>query len=168
MFEEAKWDLWIVRFEGRVSSCDYSPSQVKGDQSWSKSNPVLIKIIKQGISIIMITTSKENCDKKFWETVVYPRGFLQKTISRLVCWAAGLPPHSLAMSPAVISASAKISCFGIELEFLRFPSPSFQQNSKHKPALLIAIGSSIDCLPKTMFRKWKIEAFHWFKINVLF
>lgn len=129
MFEEAKWDLWIVSFEGRVSSCDYSPSQLKDDLSWSKSTTILIKIIKQGISIIMITTSEEKCDKKFWEN---PRGFLQKTISRLVCWAAGLPPHSLAMSPAVISASAKISCFGIELEFLRFPSPSFQQNSKYK------------------------------------
>lgn len=124
MFEEAKWDLWIVRFEGRVSSCDYSPSQLKDDLSWSKSTPVLSKIIKQGISIIMITTSEEKCNEKLWETVVYPRGFLQKTVSRLVCWAAGLPPHSLAMSSAVISASGKISCFGIELEFLRFPSPA--------------------------------------------
>ena len=87
----------------------------------------------------------------------------RKQPSRLVCWAAGLPPHSLAMIPAVISASGKISCFGIELEFLMFPSPSFQQNSKYKPALLIAIDFSIDCLPKTMFRKGKIEAFHWFK-----
>lgn len=91
--------------------------------------------------------------------------FTQGTSSRKqpsgwVCWAAGLPPHSLAMIPAVISASGKVSCFGIELEFLRFPSPSFQQNSKYKPALLIAIDFSIDCLPKTVFRKGKIEAFH--------
>lgn len=99
MFEEAKWDLWIVRFEGRVSSCDYSPSQLKDDLSWSKSTPVLSKIIKQGISIIMITTSEEKCNEKLWETVVYPRGFLQKTVSRLVCWAAGLPPHCLGYEP---------------------------------------------------------------------
>ena len=79
MFEEAKWDLRIVRFEGRVSSCDYSPSQMKDDLSWSKSTPIPSKIIKQGVSIIMITTSEEKCDKKLWETVVYPRGFLQKT-----------------------------------------------------------------------------------------
>lgn len=151
----------MSRSEGSVIFCDCSPSHVNDKLSWSDSTPIPSKTLKTRCLLSCGYTSEEKHYKKLWEKryglpkeLPPDHNSAPRFVGLLLCCLTVQLGALLC-----VLLQAKLATLALNLDSLGFLPLTSNKMTKYKPASLIAIDSSADCLPKTMVGKGKIEAF---------